>query len=160
MKLYLVQHAKAKSKEEDPDRPLSEEGWLDIRRVAAYVAWHADIELEQVYHSGKTRAKQTAEALAEAIRAPKGAKEADDLHALDDPSLWANRLKETGGDVMLVGHMPYMSKMAALLLCGDPDHSVVAFQKGGVVCLEQDEEENWALAWMVIPQIVNAPNTE
>ena len=34
MNLYLVQHAKAKQKEEDPERPLTENGISSISRVA------------------------------------------------------------------------------------------------------------------------------
>jgi len=37
MKLYLVQHAKAASKEVDPERPLTEEGHRDIQKVAAFI---------------------------------------------------------------------------------------------------------------------------
>jgi len=34
MRLYLIQHAKAKSKQENPARPLSRKGREDIRKVA------------------------------------------------------------------------------------------------------------------------------
>ena len=33
MRLYLVQHGEAKSEEEDPDRPLTDRGASDVRRV-------------------------------------------------------------------------------------------------------------------------------
>jgi len=68
MNLYLVQHAEAKRKEEDPERPLSEKGRVDIRKVAVYIAGHINIKVSAIIHSGKTRARQTAEALAEYLR--------------------------------------------------------------------------------------------
>jgi phosphohistidine phosphatase len=37
MKLYLVQHGKAKSKEEDPDRPLSMDGLEETKKVASFL---------------------------------------------------------------------------------------------------------------------------
>ncbi len=38
MFLYLVQHAEAKREEEDPLRPLSENGLRDIKKVAFHVS--------------------------------------------------------------------------------------------------------------------------
>jgi len=68
MKLYLVQHAESKRREEDPSRPLSEKRWSDIRKVAKYAEKHLDIEVSQIIYSGKLRAKQTTEVLAEYLQ--------------------------------------------------------------------------------------------
>ena len=154
MKVYLVQHAVAKSKEEDPDRPLSDRGWAEIRTVAAYAAEHADIDVKQIYHSGKARARQTAEALAAALHSVEGVEQVDDLSPLAEPSIWAARLADLTEDIMLVGHLPHLSKLAGLLLCQDEANTVVAFQMGGVVCLSQAEAGDWSVRWMVTPEIV------
>lgn len=156
MNLYLVQHAKAKSKEESPERPLTDEGYADIKKVAGYVAKHASIQINQIFHSGKTRARQTAEVLASALQPSDGVEEAAHLKALDDPSVWARRLSETDKNIALVGHKPYMPKLAALLLCQDENKTVVDFQKGGVVCLSRDAEDGWLIQWIVTPQIVSS----
>ena len=37
MKIYLVQHAKAASKDADPERSLTEEGRSDIQKVADFI---------------------------------------------------------------------------------------------------------------------------
>ncbi len=37
MKLYLVQHGKALSKEADPQRPLSEEGIREVKKMAEFI---------------------------------------------------------------------------------------------------------------------------
>jgi len=63
MRLYLVQHGKAKSKDEDPDRPLTDQGRNDIKKVAVFLAENAGLKVTSIYHSGKTRARQTAEVL-------------------------------------------------------------------------------------------------
>jgi phosphohistidine phosphatase len=154
MQLYLVQHAAAKSKEMDPERPLSEQGWVDIRKVAAYMAKHADIKLSRIYHSGKTRAQQTAEVLAQALNPAQGIEEAEGLTPKARPSIWVNRLADLTEDVMLVGHLPHMSKLASSLLAHDDTKHVVEFQQGGIVCLRRDEAGDWFLRWMVIPEIV------
>lgn len=156
MKLYLIQHAKAKSKEEDPDRPLSDQGQADIRKVAAYVAQNAPMQVRRIFHSGKTRARQTAEALAEALHSAGEIGATSDLKAMADPSDWAKRLAETDQETMLVGHKPYMPKLAGLLLCQDEEKEVVDFQKGGVVCLGRDSDNQWAVQWIVTPEIVKS----
>ena len=59
MRLYLVQHGEAKSKTEDPQRPLTERGREDVARVAAFAA-SAGLQVGQIRHSGKRRAEETA----------------------------------------------------------------------------------------------------
>ena len=56
MYLYLVQHAESMSKEQDPDRPLTEKGLADINRMARYAASHLAVDIRRIYHSGKLRA--------------------------------------------------------------------------------------------------------
>jgi phosphohistidine phosphatase len=156
MKLYLVQHAKARSKEEDSDRPLSAAGYTDIRRIAAFVTEQANMNIRQIFHNGKTRARQTAEVLGEALRLANGVQPASGLKALDDPVDWASRLVDINDEVMLVGHKPYLPRLAALLICQNPDTTVVDFAMGGVVCLIRDPEERWSVRWIITPNIVSS----
>ena len=153
MLLYLVQHSKAKSEEEDPDRPLSEEGLFDIERVAAYVS-QFDFTVDTIFHSNKLRAKQTAEVLANHIKPSGGISEKDWLAPLDDPTVWAERLRGMAGCVMLTGHQPHLGKLASLLLCGDADKHIVAFRMAGIVCLGRDDSGLWSLQWMLIPDVI------
>lgn len=152
MRLYLVQHAEAKSKEEDPTRDLTDKGLSDIRKVANY-SGKLNLAVSQVFHSGKTRALRTAEVLAEALKPPKGVSETAGLAPLDDPGMWAERISRTAEDLVLVGHLPHLAKLAALLLCGDRDKSVVNFKMGGMVCLGRSDT-GWGLEWMIIPEVV------
>jgi phosphohistidine phosphatase len=70
MLLYLVQHAESLSKEEDPTQSLSEKGMKDIKKVANYVAG-LNIKINQIFHSEKLRALQTAQILSDFIKAEK-----------------------------------------------------------------------------------------
>jgi len=153
MNLYLVQHAEPKRKEEDPTRPLSNRGWENIRKMAKHAKQHLRIEVEQIVHSGKLRAKQTAEVLAEYLNPPKGVTTDENLEPLAGPEIWEKRLIETGGDIMLVGHLPHLSKLASSLLFGDENKEVVAFRIGGVVRLQQDQQHRWTIQWMITPEI-------
>lgn len=153
MLLYLVQHGDAKREEEDPSRPLSDKGIEDVKRVASYIS-RLNIEVEEVLHSGKLRAKQTAELVAGNLRMAKGASETNGLAPLDDPRLWAERLKAKTNPLMLVGHLPHLGRLSSLLLCGDKEKNIIAFKMGGIVCLKRDDAGTWSLQWMITPEIL------
>lgn len=152
MKLYLVQHAEAKSKEEDPERSLSEKGLADIKKVARYAAEHAGIQVSQINHSGKLRTMQTAEILAEHLNPSGGLLDSEDLKALAEPNIRAGRLADISEDTMLVGHLPHLEKLASLLLCGDEDRKVVSFTNAGIVCIQRDEDGGWSVLWIITPE--------
>jgi phosphohistidine phosphatase len=151
MVLYLVQHAEAQKKEENPERDLTEKGRLDIESVAHHVK-RLKVEVNQIFHSGKTRARSTAAVLAWHLRPPAGISEAPGLAPLDDPEIWAERIAQMDEDVMLVGHLPHLARLAALLISGDKEKGVINFQMGGVVRLRRMDAGQWAVDWMVIPE--------
>ncbi|MEE9186791.1 MAG: phosphohistidine phosphatase SixA [Bacteroidota bacterium] len=155
MNLYLVQHAQPKKEEEDPQRPLSEKGWSDIQKVSKFASQHLRVRVQKVFHSGKTRAHQTAEALAQHLDPPGGVAKADGLEPLADPASWVKRLNEPPEDIMLVGHLPHLAKLSSYLLCQDETKRIVDFQMGGIVCLRRDESGIWSIQWAVIPQIID-----
>jgi phosphohistidine phosphatase len=153
MFLYLVQHAEAKRAEEDPARDLTEQGRQDLARVARYVG-NLPLTVSRILHSGKTRALSTAEVLAAALKPPPKVSATDGLAPLDDPGVWADRLMGLAEDVMLVGHLPHLARLAARLTCGDQEKTVVNFKMGGVVCLRRLEANQWAVEWMLIPALI------
>jgi phosphohistidine phosphatase len=57
---------------------------------------------------------------------------------------------------MIVGHLPFLGKLASALLTGSESVSPVAFRQGGVICLQRNEGMTWQVAWMVIPDILKA----
>ncbi|MEW6570875.1 MAG: phosphohistidine phosphatase SixA [Nitrospirota bacterium] len=153
MFLYLVQHAEAKREEQDPSRPLSEKGRADIKKMASYLLT-LNVKVYKIFHSSKLRAKQTAEVLSESLKPVAGMTEVDGLAPLDDPGIWAERLKDIPEDIMLVGHLPHLGKLASLLLSGDPDRDLVSFRMAGVACLKKDESGSWSLQWLLTPDVV------
>ena len=117
MKLYLVQHAKAAPKELDPERSLTEEGRQDLQKVAAFVK-PLHLSADYLWHSGKKRAIQTSELLAEAIKINKAEAARDDIGPTDDVTALSGELAHLRQDVMIVGHLPFLSKLTSLLLTG------------------------------------------
>lgn len=154
MRLHLVQHAEAKCKEEDPLRPLSDKGWEDIRKVAKYAEKHLQIRVEQIVHSGKLRAKQTADVLAEHLHSVKAVTVAEGLEPLADAKVWKNRLAGTTENIVIVGHLPHLSKLTGHLLTGDEGKGVIAFRMGGIICLQKDESGRWIIQWIITPEII------
>ena len=108
-----------------------------------------------IFHSPKVRAKQTAGVLSEHLKPSKGISEVDGLAPLDEPDIWAQRLKDVPDDIMLVGHLPHLDRLASLLLCGDKEKHAISFKMAGVVCLKRTDTGSYALQWMVTPDIVN-----
>jgi phosphohistidine phosphatase len=153
MNVYLVQHAEAKSDLEDPLRPLSAKGREDITRVSAYLS-QLNIPVSKIFHSTKLRAKQTAEILFEHLKPGRGVSDADGLSPLDDPAIWAERLRDLPDGVVLVGHLPHLARLASLLLCGATDKNIVSFRMAGIVCLKRDDTGSWSMQWMLKPDVV------
>jgi len=127
MKLYLVQQGDAKTKEESPDRPLTDKGKDVSEKTACFAAEQAQISVNAVLHSGKTRARDTAEIMAAYLCPTKGVSEEKDLLPNDDPQEWASRLSEEKEDIMLVGQLPHLSKLASLLLAGSYEKDIIDF---------------------------------
>lgn len=153
MRLYLVQHADAMLKEEDPSRPLSGKGWKDIGNVTEYAQKHLHIQVAQIIHSGKLRARQTAEVLAQHLQPVKDVSVSKDLEALANPMIWKKRLAETTEDTMLVGHLPHLQKLTSYLLTDDENKQVVTFRNAGIVCLNK-ESGHWTIQWIITPEIL------
>ena len=105
-----------------------------------------------IRHSGKLRARQTAELLAATLHLPEPVV-ADGLEPRADPALWRLRLREMTSDLILVGHLPHLGALAALLLCGEGAGEIIRFRMAGIVALKR-ENDRWSLHWQLIPEIV------
>lgn len=154
MECFLVQHAEAKPKEADPDRSLTEAGVEAAKRMSDW-AGRAGVEVYEIRHSGKTRAEQTASILAQKLEPRAGVAAVSGIDPLDDPTPLAAELHSRAESVMLVGHLPFLSRLTGLLLAGDPERPVVAFENAGIVCLRRSQDR-WSLCWAVVPRVLDA----
>src|SRR5206468_4436032 len=109
MHAYLVQHGKAKSAEEDPNRGLSDEGREEVTRVAEFLRG-LRITISLIQHSGKSRAEETAHILASSIRCTTGPCHTEGLNPTDDVIETANFLNVYTDDVLIVGHLPHLER--------------------------------------------------
>jgi len=152
MKLYLVQHGEAVPKDEDPERPLSAQGELDVHAMMA-MARDAGIVVERVWHSGKQRAEQTANILAGAVLSGGGVEVVKGLSPNDPVAEFASDADVWEGDTLVVGHLPFMSRLVALLVGGDQECEIVQFYPGSIVCLQRVAADRWVIIWMIRPDI-------
>ena len=150
MKVYLIRHGDAVSSGVDPRRPLSEEGRAEVRKISSFIR-PLGICVEHIWHSGKTRASQTAEIFAASLNPGAGVKSRDAIGPLDDVESLAGNLPKDRNE-MIVGHLPFMERIVSYLVAGDPDGRVVVFQNGGVVRLDWDAEgQRWVIGSTVFP---------
>lgn len=154
MKLYLVQHGEACSKEIDPDRPLTDQGRDDIDRMAAFLE-QANIRVERVIHSGKLRAQQTAERLANAMAPGVKPETSGFINPNDNPGTFVWQSESWDGDTLVVGHLPFMAKLVSHLLIEDEYRLLAAYRPGSAVCLERIDDAHWQIDWMIRPELLN-----
>lgn len=153
MALYLVQHGKSLSKELDPEQGLSEEGYAEVNRIAKEAAGYG-VRPSAIRHSGRKRARQTAEIFAGALLGEMSKTgPISGIDPLDDVVAVANTL-QTGDNFMLVGHLPFMERLTGFLITGSAERLVLKFRNGGIVCLDKEPGARWwFIKWTLTPGI-------
>jgi phosphohistidine phosphatase len=152
MLVYLVRHGEALSEEEEYSRPLSEPGRYHVHLICDLLASSISIMPGYIYHSPKTRAAQTAALISEALSGSPPPSVQPGLLPQDDPSIWGVLLPDTDKDVLLVGHLPHLSRLASLLLLRDPGREIIDFSPGAVLCLEKSA--GWRVKWLLSPRVL------
>lgn len=147
IRLYLGRHGDAESPHVDPRRPLSAKGQQQVTQLAALLSTR-HIQIQDVYHSGILRAQQTADVLGPAV----GAQKVAVLQGLqpNDPvdgvgHMAAGLVEPT----LLVGHLPFMGRMAAWLVLGHTQREVVIFDTATLACLLYVGGGHWAIEWVL-----------
>jgi phosphohistidine phosphatase len=145
--LYLVHHGDAVGPDVDARRPLSPAGVAGVERIAAQAAAKG-ARPQVVWHSGKLRAKQTAEAVWRACNALAQFSASRDLQPDDPPQWFRDRLRGESRDIAIAGHFPHLPRLLALLVSGG--EAGTDFPPHGVVALEtHDDGETWHEVWRI-----------
>lgn len=148
MTMYFVQHGLALSKDIDPNRSLSDEGLKEVESISAYLQ-KIGVKVKKVYHSGKTRAEQTAQIFADHV-GDGNVYELSGMSPNDDVKAFASSLNED--NTMYVGHLPHMEKLVSYLVAGDENTEVLKYSNGGVVCVEK-ENDGYHILWVLTPAV-------
>ena len=147
--IYLVHHGDAVGPDIDPMRPLSDRGRASVLLLADEAA-RRGTKPEAIWHSGKLRARQTAEAFWKACH-PFASLTAERGLQPDDPPHWMkDRLFGETRDLMLVGHMPHLAALLRQMTGGSTDTPTTGFPLHGMVALEA-EGDRWKERWRIGP---------
>lgn len=150
MALFLAQHGKSLPKEQDPAKGLSEAGQAETRLIAD-VAKGYSIPVARIVHSGKTRARQTAEIYQSVLAPPGEFGEIGGIRPLDDAAAFGDAVNPDA-NLLVVGHLPFMERLVSYLTAGNADIRVYKFQNSGIVCLDR-EGDDWFIRWTLNPNI-------
>lgn len=153
MNIYLIQHGLALTEDIDPQRPLSERGREDITRLAVFLQT-LGLEVKTIFHSGKKRAEQTAELLADKIIPGQSIRARSDINPNDSLDSLLNDIHNWTEDVLLVGHLPYLGKLVSRLVVGDEAKNIVTFNPGTAVCLKNVDKTSWQITWTLPPTLL------
>jgi phosphohistidine phosphatase len=146
--IFLVHHGDAVGPEIDPMRPLSERGRAAVLLVADEAA-RRGVKPDAIWHSGKLRARQTAEAFWK-VCDPFATFTAERALQPADPPEWIrDRLVGEARDLMLVGHMPHLERLLRLMTgVVDERSAATSFPLHGMIALEPDGDR-WKEAWRI-----------
>ena len=125
---------------------MSAVGRATVDRLAALAA-ERGARPALVWHSGKLRARQTAEACWRACNALAELSATRDLQP-DDPPLWfRDRVRGESRDILIAGHFPHLPRLLALLVGDD----TALFPAHGMVALATDDDgDHWRELWRIL----------
>lgn len=151
---YLVRHGESTSELEDPAKPLSDRGREEVMRVARYAA-SVGVKVAEIRHSDRLRARQTAEILAEYLLPRLGLREIEGLAPGADPNRVHADLAATEEPLMLVGHLPHLSRLISVLVLGNSETEIIRPDTGSMICLVKTER-GFRLLWVLTPDLAQA----
>ncbi len=152
MAFYIVQHGLSLPKDRDPEKGLAPEGIEDVRRIAE-VSRNYGVKVERILHSGKKRALQTAEILADVLKPEGGIKEIGGINPLDDVVEFAFQV-DFQANTMVVGHLPFLERLTSFLITGQKEPIVFKQQNGGILCLDRIENQDTpCIMWAIMPLV-------
>jgi phosphohistidine phosphatase len=158
MTIYLLRHGIAEPAGpggSDAARALTDEGRKKLRAVLK-LANHAGVKPDLILTSPLVRAFQTAEVAAEALGYGSKPTRTRVLE-LGGPveEVWDEiRIHKDANSVMLMGHEPQFSQLAADLL-GTPE-LIVDFKKGALIAIDLEQlgpRPRGVLRWMLVPKL-------
>ena len=144
--IYLVHHADAVGPEVEPQRPLSLSGRTHAESLAQQAAVKG-VKPVAIWHSGKLRARQTAEPFLRLCNPLADFAAIRGLQPTDPPTSIVDLLHSEERDVMLVGHMPNLPRLFTMLVKGD-ESVLLPFPLHGMIALER-AGERWREVWRV-----------
>ena len=135
LKVVLVRHGESTSTLENPERPLAISGRQHAERVASWLL-RCNYGAEGIVHSSKLRARQTAKIFGCRLGVHAAhVREMAGLNPHDDPAPVAEALEVDRRSIIIVSHLPFLNRLASLLLVGEGERLRFQFSDAGAVIL-------------------------
>jgi len=150
-RLYIVRHADALPGADDTARPLSKEGRRQSAVIGAFLK-RIGVSVDAVWQSQLLRAQQTAEIIAKKMLSVQPTT-IQGLAPDNSTSALVKKVNAFKGNLMLVGHAPFLPLLIPVLLGLAVQRPIVNLKKGSVACFETDESGKWLMRWCVEPGI-------
>ncbi len=148
MKLWLMRHGDAIDMAEDAVRPLSQEGRTEALNAGAFLK-KVNSSPDLILHSTLRRAAETASIIAAELNISNRLSERQGLEPDDDPEVWAAELAIEDGDTLVAGHLPFVPRLASLLLTGKKDGLAIRWTTGSIMCLSRESCNDWKLLYFI-----------
>ncbi|MGH7887444.1 MAG: SixA phosphatase family protein [Candidatus Binatia bacterium] len=145
----MVRHGEAVSAQMDPQRPLSAHGRAEVAELGQ-LALSRSVRVAELRHSGILRAQQTAEILAGYLKPPGGVHPSAGMLPEDDPEIVKAEIEVAEQPILLVGHLPFMGRLAALLVKGQAARSIGEFPPATMLCCAKTAV-GWQIDWQIAP---------
>jgi phosphohistidine phosphatase len=150
MFLYILRHGDAKPKHKDPGRGLSLDGRQEVEAVSRVFS-RLNPQIDAIWHSGKTRAEQTADILAAHLRKKDRVEAHPGLDPNDPVQPLVEEIGQRDSNLVIVGHLPYLGKLISVLILGK-EQNLLDLPSAALVCLE-NSNGTWILDWFLTPEL-------
>ena len=147
--IYLMRHGESSKDSGSIESTLTDKGIEQVSQMGEKLKENG-IKVERVYHSGLMRAEETASIVREIafphisefdLATEKG------IAPQADPELWKKKWEDKtfiNVPSIFISHLPFLPKLVDVLLKDIDDYS---FSHSSIMCIEQDEENNWEQKW-------------
>ena len=146
-----MRHGEAAFKADDPNQGLTQQGKRAIENLAQKLAHPfshqttgQEMNIEQVFHSEKTRARQTAEIMASVLAPDITPLYRENLKPNDNPQELLLDIETWTKDILITSHLPFLPSLLKLLT---NDQQSVSFEPGTIVCLSK-QGARWQFEWV------------
>lgn len=137
MKLYVMRHGQAAASPQEPEQILTREGHSGVEKQANRLK-RQGIQVSQVIHSTKTRARQTAEIMAQHIAAEITVRPHTNIKPNDDPRWLIKDINDWHEDTLVVSHLPFIPALLMELTGDQKAIAAINFQPGTIICLQHN----------------------
>lgn len=150
MKLYLARHGQAARSAPETPSSLTALGKTQTELIARALV-KRNLGIEQIWHSPKTRASQTAEIYQSALKINPAHFISKETLSIDgDVDLLYQEILDTKvKNLLLVSHQPLLEELSSLLVAGSDHLPSIAFPTSGIAAFKYDTQWKWL--WSLKP---------